>query len=394
MVILSPPCAGIPAPPLLAEYAAAAPAASPQKEYGYRSGELLVTAEVGGASPRWLVTDHLGTPRMVVERTGSLSGVRRHDYLPFGEEIGADGSWRTAGRGYAGDTVRQQFTGYERDYETELDYAQARYYANRQGRFTSVDPISMSMAHLLDPQRINLYAYARNNPVLFVDPTGEFVTIIGNGSRVFLNMLERAVGVTLELDKMGYVRVVGEVPANLSDTQRFLLSIIRDPFVGVQVEARLTDPNLLTDRYEGTDGFVGRMTANVGNIDILAEPGNVSLVAKSQGITRESIAAHIVTEGYLGAVRDAKSVEDNPSIHVNAIEWGENGVRQDHVLPPRSTTNDRYGRGRYRGVDAIEIQIDFGSHLQAIVVQADVSVTGRATATGKILDTQVRSRKK
>lgn len=29
----------------------------------------------------WLVTDHLGTPRMVVDRAGSLAGVKRHDYL-------------------------------------------------------------------------------------------------------------------------------------------------------------------------------------------------------------------------------------------------------------------------------------------------------------------------
>lgn len=39
----------------------------------------------GGGSVNWLVSDHLGTPRMVVDQTGSLSGIKRHDYLPFGE---------------------------------------------------------------------------------------------------------------------------------------------------------------------------------------------------------------------------------------------------------------------------------------------------------------------
>lgn len=34
--------------PLLAEYAANAPPNSPQKEYGYRGGELLVVAAVTG----------------------------------------------------------------------------------------------------------------------------------------------------------------------------------------------------------------------------------------------------------------------------------------------------------------------------------------------------------
>jgi len=39
------------------------------------------------------------------------------------------------------------------------------------GRFTSVDPI-VSPAALGDPQKWNRYAYARNNPLRFVDPTG------------------------------------------------------------------------------------------------------------------------------------------------------------------------------------------------------------------------------
>src|SRR5260370_2499693 len=36
----------------------------------------------------WLVADQLGTQRMVGDKSGSLAGVKRHDYLPFGEEIG------------------------------------------------------------------------------------------------------------------------------------------------------------------------------------------------------------------------------------------------------------------------------------------------------------------
>ena len=121
---------------------------------------------------RWLVADQLGTPRMVVDRTGSLAGVTRHDYLPFGEEIPADNSWRIAARGYgAADGVRQKFTGYERDVESGLDYAQARYYANSQGRFTSADPL-LASASPGAPQTWNRYAYVGNNPLTSTDPTG------------------------------------------------------------------------------------------------------------------------------------------------------------------------------------------------------------------------------
>ena len=120
----------------------------------------------------WMVSDHLGTPRMVVDRSGSLAGVRRHDYLPFGEEIGAGIGGRTTTQGYgASDNIRQKFTGYERDGETGLDFAQARYYSNAQGRFSSVDP-ALSSGNTGNPQTWNRYAYVLNNPPNLKDPLG------------------------------------------------------------------------------------------------------------------------------------------------------------------------------------------------------------------------------
>ncbi|MDQ3919123.1 MAG: RHS repeat-associated core domain-containing protein, partial [Acidobacteriota bacterium] len=125
-----------------------------------------------GADIRWMVADQLGTPRMVVDRTGSLAGVTRHDYLPFGEELSAGVGGRTPTQGYgAADSVRQKFTGYERDDETKLDYAQARCYSNVQGRFTSPDPL-LSSGKSANPQTWNRYAYTINNPLVFMDPSG------------------------------------------------------------------------------------------------------------------------------------------------------------------------------------------------------------------------------
>lgn len=65
-----------------------------------------------------------------------------------------------------------KFTGKERDTETGLDFFQARYMSAAQGRFTSPDPLGNFVANAADPQTWNLYAYARNNPLVFVDPTG------------------------------------------------------------------------------------------------------------------------------------------------------------------------------------------------------------------------------
>ena len=130
----------------------------------------------------WLVTDHLGTPRMIVNKSGSLASVKRHDYLPFGEELFAGTGGRTTTQGYSGDSVRQKFTQKERDIETGLDYFGARYYASTQGRFTGVDPISIGIDRLFDPQRFNRYAYTRNNPLAFTDPDGRDL-VLGSGDQ-------------------------------------------------------------------------------------------------------------------------------------------------------------------------------------------------------------------
>ncbi|MBA2703154.1 MAG: hypothetical protein H0U60_04790 [Blastocatellia bacterium] len=48
----------------------------------------------------WLVTDQLGTPRMIFDKTGSLATTSRHDYLPFGEEVYANTGLCTTTQGY------------------------------------------------------------------------------------------------------------------------------------------------------------------------------------------------------------------------------------------------------------------------------------------------------
>ena len=132
-------------------------------------GEVQVWGQA--AKLNWLVADQLGTPRMIVDKTGAAAAVSRHDYLPFGEELGLVGG-RTPTQGYAsGDTVRQMFTSKERDGETGLDYFGARYFASNQGRFTSPDKILVDQWKG-QPQSWNLYSYVRNTPLKLSDPTG------------------------------------------------------------------------------------------------------------------------------------------------------------------------------------------------------------------------------
>lgn len=74
--------------------------------------------------------------------------------------------------GYLQDNIRQKFAGKERDTETGLDEFGARYYSSAHGRFTSPDPIVISVGRVLNPQIWNAYSYTGNNPLSFGDPTG------------------------------------------------------------------------------------------------------------------------------------------------------------------------------------------------------------------------------
>jgi RHS repeat-associated protein len=132
-----------------------------------------------------LTADHLGSTRLVTSSTGAER--RCLDYLPFGEQMTQGMGAR--GACYASATEpRVKFTGKERDQETGLDYFLARYYSAAQGRFTSPDeftggpvegfggrvpaPGPLPYADITNPQSLNKYAYALNNPLRYVDPDG------------------------------------------------------------------------------------------------------------------------------------------------------------------------------------------------------------------------------
>ena len=87
--------------------------------------------------------------------------------FPFGEP------WLA----FAASNNSEKFTTYQHDNDagSDLDYAMARYYASRSGRFRTADPGHVG-ASLGDPQGWNAYAYSGNDPVNGVDPLGLYVT--------------------------------------------------------------------------------------------------------------------------------------------------------------------------------------------------------------------------
>jgi RHS repeat-associated protein len=156
------------------------------------SGQLIAeyssSQPTGTPTTSYLTTDMLGSTRVVTDQNQAVKA--RHDYLPFGEEIGSDKGGRSGVTGYtAADSIRQRFTSKERDIESGMDYFLARYYSASQGRFTSPDEFTGGPDELFDfaddasdnptfyadifePQSLNKYQYCYNNPFRYVDPDG------------------------------------------------------------------------------------------------------------------------------------------------------------------------------------------------------------------------------
>ena len=65
-----------------------------------------------------------------------------------------------------------RYRGYYYDYETGLYYLQSRYYNPEWGRFLNADRYVSTGTGMLG---YNMFAYCNNNPVMFTDPTGEFI---------------------------------------------------------------------------------------------------------------------------------------------------------------------------------------------------------------------------
>jgi RHS repeat-associated protein len=211
-------------------------------------------SDAGGVDIRWLVSDQLGTPRMVVNRTGSLAGVTRHDYFPFGEEVGAGVSGRTTSQGYSQpDGNRKKWATYERDEETGLDYAQARYYGSTMGRFTSVDLGPFTPA---DPQNWNRYAYVQNNPLKFIDPNGEKLILTGRYADYIVGELERFTGYNLTRNrKTGVVTIdtsaKREEKGTSEELAKKLNEVVGDKGVNVKINTGANQAQVFNDSFEG-----------------------------------------------------------------------------------------------------------------------------------------------
>jgi RHS repeat-associated protein len=172
------------------------------------------------ALPRFVYyhLDHLGTPRVITDISGFV--VSKHHYMPFGEEMPFVAENTTGTR---------QFTGHERDSESQMDYMVGRYYSPPLGRMQTPDP---GPAHLLVPGSLNRYTYAWNNPLRVLDPTGRSSVTFVLVDQPGLNHMQAIVENTATGETMGSSVSTGKskmtAADNLNVTQLSVQDIAAD----------------------------------------------------------------------------------------------------------------------------------------------------------------------
>jgi RHS repeat-associated protein len=129
-----------------------------QRTYALGGTAVAVrTDQPGRPALTWLAGDQHGTDTLAVDNDGQV--VTKRYTTPFGAP-------RTGGTGTWPDD--KGFLGKPQDDITGLTHMGAREYDPTTGRFLSLDPLLTTA----DPQSLNGYTYADNNPVTLSDPSG------------------------------------------------------------------------------------------------------------------------------------------------------------------------------------------------------------------------------
>jgi RHS repeat-associated protein len=142
------------------------------EEYVYFNGQRIARVDRPSGTVNYYFSNHLGSASVITSATGVIQ--EQTDFFPYGGVAYVSG----------GDPNHYKFTGKERDAESGLDNFEARYLGSSLGRFMSPDPAGLLAQKPGYPQSWNLYAYAMNNPLIIIDPTGldcVYANDAGNG---------------------------------------------------------------------------------------------------------------------------------------------------------------------------------------------------------------------
>ena len=239
--------------------------------------------------------------------------------------------------------------------ETGLDYFGARYFSGAQGRFTSPDTPLIDQ-FLDDPQSWNLYAYARNNPLKYVDRTGGAIELVGDEEerKKQLLALQQAVGSkagaylyqNAEKDKSGnltgryFVGVLGGGPSgngpdfgSINKAANALSGVIADTQIA---QVRLVNPGESFTYFSPTNRQTSLNSNTTGLTSPFNEPSPIKVWALNPAYGYDDLSPEQMANGLSGQ----RTLPDNLMHELGHAAW------QMDIKAGRPTANDPYGNQR------------------------------------------------
>jgi RHS repeat-associated protein len=293
-------------------------------KYIYAGNERIAVRQNTGNKLLFYLKDHLGSSRVIVDTTGKITA--KYNYYPFGDNLNSSVS---QGSEY-------KYTGKELDEEGgfNLYYYGARYFDAKIGRFTSVDPLAEKSPGW------SPYVYTEDNPLRFIDPTGEILLAAGDieGFKRIVN--EGLSGQKAETNNQGIVSLVSSgVQGPPSPGQQALTNLLSK----VIKDSKTTQLNLVRDDPDMIDNF------NTGKVDI-------SDIEKFQGpaATAQGTLGHSIAEQYEKQVKGEgfDRAHEEAIKHENAInqsirgKQGYNEFKDQHGTLLRITYDIAYKKGK------------------------------------------------
>lgn len=265
----------------------------------------------GTPTVRYFHPDHLNSTGVVTDSSANL--VQTLDYYPYGAtRINTQVNNTNAARQYIG-----QFTD-----SSNLSYLNARYYDGSRGQFLSQDPVfwgDPKKQDLMNPQSLNSYSYAVDNPISKSDPSGlwyqEFLTghqswpsFYGEIGGAANQLAQDSSGWNFALNHpytTGAITAVGSIPALISGgsaISAFQMAAypgVGGLFAAQQAFAGLVYSALTLDTTLGLAGTINNFAQS--------SPGTPTSIFKPAGSLALNVGPSVVG-GYPGAFADAFQV--------------------------------------------------------------------------------------
>lgn len=164
----------------------------------------IATVAVTSGTVHYWHGDHLGSSSMITDSTGAK--VQALSYYPYGD-IRVNQSSATPPV-----DMHYKYTGKELDSSSNLYFYESRYYHAVFGRFVSPDSI---VPNFREPQDLNRYTYARNNPMLYTDPSGHCPICIGIGIGILIGVVSSGIQSDWDLKATLIGGVIGGASAGI-----------------------------------------------------------------------------------------------------------------------------------------------------------------------------------